>query len=114
MATNQSTPAGFKHGASALASETRERVLQSFERSRQDVLSAISGLSDSQMRDSRLDEWSVLDVLSHLAFWHELRYFDIQRLAAGYVSAYEMTAPMGPDREGALCRLPSHVRGATT
>ena len=67
----------------------RRAVIESFQRSRSELLSVIEGLSEAQLLEPSLDGWSVKDHLSHLAQWHELRFLDTVRLAAGYHSAVD-------------------------
>ena len=69
----------------------RRSVLAAFAASEAAVLAAIDGLSEAQVGERSLDGWSVKDHLAHLAQWHELRWLDLTRLAAGYDSAVNST-----------------------
>lgn len=78
--------------------EERLSVLHAFAASENSILAAIDGLSEAQVSERSLDGWSVKDHLAHLAQWHELRWLDLVRLAAGYQSAVEST----PEQEEAF------------
>jgi hypothetical protein len=69
----------------------RRAVLAAFAASQTALLAAIEGLSEAQLNERSLDGWSVKDHLAHLAQWHELRWLDLTRLAAGYESAVNST-----------------------
>jgi hypothetical protein len=69
----------------------RRAVLAAFEASQAAVLAAIDGLDITQLTERSIDGWSVKDQLAHLAQWHELRWLDLTRLAAGYESAVNST-----------------------
>jgi hypothetical protein len=43
----------------------------------------IAGLTDEQASERRIDGWSVKDHLTHLTVWHEMRFFEISRIAHG-------------------------------
>ena len=69
----------------------RSAVLAAFEASQAALLAAIDGPTEAQLTERSLDGWSVKDHLAHLAQWHELRWLDLTRLAAGYESAVNST-----------------------
>jgi hypothetical protein len=69
----------------------RRAVLDSFAASEAGLVAAIDGLTEAQVSERSLDGWSVKDHLAHLAQWHELRWLDLTRLAAGYESAVNST-----------------------
>jgi uncharacterized damage-inducible protein DinB len=69
----------------------RRAVLAAFDASQAALLGAIDGLTEAQLAEPSLDGWSVKDHLTHLAQWHELRWLDLTRLAAGYESAVNST-----------------------
>jgi len=58
---------------------------------RAELVQAIDGLSEAKLTEPSLDGWSVKDHLAHLAQWHEVRYLDTLRLAAGKQSAVNST-----------------------
>lgn len=47
------------------------------------VAAAIKGLTDAQASRPAEDGWSVKDQLTHMTFWHEMRFFEISRIARG-------------------------------
>jgi hypothetical protein len=55
---------------------------------RAELRAALDGLSEAQMLEPTIDGWSVKDHLAHLAFWDDLRAADIERISAGYESAW--------------------------
>jgi hypothetical protein len=73
---------------------------------REDLLSAIDGLSDGLMTETSLDGWSVKDHLAHLAFWDDLRASEVVRISAGHDSALRMTG----EQDAALNAVAYSVR----
>src|SRR2546423_8722145 len=71
--------------------EDRDELLQHYLQMRQDLLSAIEGLSDAQMSEPSIDGWSVKDHLAHLALWDDIRASEVLRISAGHESAWRMT-----------------------
>ena len=59
--------------------EDRDALLQHYRQSREELLSAIDGLSDAQLTDPSLDGWSVKDHLAHLALWDDVRASEVVR-----------------------------------
>ena len=47
------------------------------------VDAAVAGLSEEQASRPDIDGWSVKDHLTHLAVWHEMRFFEISRVGHG-------------------------------
>jgi hypothetical protein len=47
------------------------------------VGAAITALTDEQASRPAPDGWSVKDHLAHLTFWHEMRFFEVYRIARG-------------------------------
>ena len=62
---------------------TRDQLLIEMDAARDRVNEAIAGLSEDQMSRPEIDGWSVKDHLAHLTFWHELRFFELSRIARG-------------------------------
>jgi hypothetical protein len=56
---------------------------------------AIGGLSEEQMSQQEIDGWSVKDHLTHLTLWHELRFFELSRIARGGRAAFPATDEAG-------------------
>lgn len=72
--------------------EDRDALLQHYRQMREELLSAIDGLSDELMTEPSLDGWSVKDHLAHLAFWDDIRATEVVRISVGHSSAWRMTA----------------------
>ena len=68
--------------------EDRDALLQHYRQTREELLSAIDGLSDELMTEPSLDGWSVKDHLAHLALWDDIRASEVVRISAGYESAW--------------------------
>ncbi len=71
--------------------ENKDSLLQHYRHTREGLLSAIEGLSDAQMSDPSIDQWSVKDHLAHIAAWDEIRASEVERISAGYESAWQMS-----------------------
>ncbi len=71
--------------------EDRDALLQHYRRMREELLSAIRGLSDELMTEPSLNGWSVKDHLAHLALWDDIRACEVARISAGHHSAWRMT-----------------------
>ncbi len=71
--------------------EDKVALLQHYKVMREELLSAINGLSDELMTERSLDGWSVKDHLAHIALWDDIRTSDVVRISAGYASAWRMT-----------------------
>jgi uncharacterized damage-inducible protein DinB len=71
--------------------EDRDALLQHYRQMREDLLTAIRGLSDEQMTDPSIDGWSVKDHLAHIALWDDIRAGEVARISAGHDSAWRMT-----------------------
>ena len=71
--------------------EDRAALLQHYRVMREELLSAIDGLSDELMTERSLNGWSVKDHLAHIALWDDIRTSDVVRISAGYDSAWRMT-----------------------
>ncbi len=71
--------------------EDKAALLAYYRRTREELLSAIKGLSEAQMTERTLDGWSVKDHLAHIAAWDDVRASEVLRISAGYDSAWRMT-----------------------
>ena len=71
--------------------EDREDLLQHYRDARAKLIEAIDGLTDEQMSEPTLDGWAVKDHLAHLAAWDDLRAAEVERISAGFESAWKMT-----------------------
>ena len=56
---------------------------------------AVAGLSDEQASTPAPDGWSVKDQLTHLTFWHEMRFFEVSRIAHGGRASFPNTDETG-------------------
>ena len=63
--------------------EDRDALLQHYRKMREELLSAIEGLSDELMTERSLDGWSVKDHLAHIAAWDDVRAAEVERISAG-------------------------------
>lgn len=72
--------------------EDRDALLQDYRQMREELLSAIDGLSDELMIEPSLDGWSVKDHLAHLALWDDVRASEVVRISVGHDSAWRMTS----------------------
>lgn len=61
----------------------REKTLAEMASARKNFLAALDRLSEEQMVRPVVGEWSVKDLLAHVACWEEVLLPDIQRLARG-------------------------------
>jgi hypothetical protein len=57
------------------------------------LMETIMGLTDDQMVDPSIDGWSVKDHLAHLIVWHEIRLLEIERISAGWDTAWPHMTP---------------------
>ena len=71
--------------------DDRDALLKHYEEMREDLFSAINGLSDELMTETSLDGWSVKDHLAHLVLWDDVRASEVVRISAGHNSAWRMT-----------------------
>jgi hypothetical protein len=62
---------------------THQQLALELERSRELVREAIAGLTEDQASRPGPDNWSVKDHLTHMTLWHEMRFFEISRVARG-------------------------------
>jgi len=61
----------------------RDELLAKAEASRRGLLAAIEGLTDEQMMTPVVGDWSVKDLLAHVASYEELALPDIERVGRG-------------------------------
>lgn len=86
--------------------EDRDALLQHYREMREELLSAIDGLSDERMTEPSLDGWSVKDHLAHLALWDDMRASEVVRISTGHGSAWRMTG----DQDEAFNALAQDLR----
>ena len=75
--------------------EDRDALVRHYRQMREELLSAIDGLSDEVLTEPSLDGWSVKDHLAHLALWDDVRAGEVARISAGHDSAWRMTDEQG-------------------
>jgi hypothetical protein len=73
----------------------RDQLLLEIDTARTRVTEAIAGLSDEQITQLDLDGWSVKDHLTHLTLWHEMRFFEVSRIARGGHAGFPETDEAG-------------------
>lgn len=61
----------------------RETVAEDLLKAAALVDAAIAGLTEEQASRRAIDGWSVKDHLTHLTVWHEMRFFEINRVGHG-------------------------------
>lgn len=69
----------------------QQQLIAELDHAADQVAAAISGLTDEQMSRPTIDGWSVKDHLAHLTFWHEMRFFEVSRIARGGRSGFPIT-----------------------
>ena len=74
---------------------TRDELLLELNTARARLMSAIAGLREEQMSRRDIDGWSVMDHLTHLTLWHEMRFFEISRIARGGRGGFPVTDEAG-------------------
>jgi len=74
---------------------TRDQLLLEMDAARDHLKEAIAGLSDEQLFLPAIEGWSVKDHLTHLTLWHELRFFELSRIARGGHAAFPVTDEAG-------------------
>lgn len=62
----------------------RTQLTDALTASREKLRSAVNGLNDEQLAEPAIDEWSVKDLLAHVASWDELVGGDLLRLQRGH------------------------------
>ena len=73
----------------------RNLLLLELDTARTRVMEAIAGLTDEQMSQPDLEGWSVKDHLTHLTLWHEMRFFEVSRIARGGRAGFPETDESG-------------------
>ena len=61
----------------------QEQLVAELDAAARRIEAAIAGLDDEQASRPAPDGWSVKDHLTHLTFWHEMRFFEMSRIARG-------------------------------
>jgi len=71
--------------------EDKEALLAHYRQARLELVAAIDGIPDGLMVERSLDGWSVKDHLLHLSLWDDVRASEVQRISAGFESAWRMS-----------------------
>ncbi len=71
--------------------EDRDELIRHYRESRSKLLAAIDGLTDEEMSEPSIDGWAVKDHLAHIALWDDIRAAEVERISAGFESAWNMT-----------------------
>ncbi len=72
--------------------ENRDSLLAMFRETRADFLAAVAGLPEEKMVERSLEGWSLADHMNHVAVWDELRAADVERISAGFASAWKLSS----------------------
>lgn len=73
----------------------QQQLVSGLDHAAERVAAAISGLTDEQASRPAQDGWSVKDQLTHMTFWHEMRFFEISRIARGGRAGFPVTDENG-------------------
>jgi hypothetical protein len=77
------------------AATARDQLLLEMDAARDRVNEAIARLSEDDVSRPAIDGWSVKDHLTHLTLWHELRFFELSRIARGGRAGFPVTDEAG-------------------
>jgi hypothetical protein len=77
------------------AATARDLLLLEMDAARDRVSEAIVGLTEDQLSRPAIDGWSVKDHLTHLTLWHEIRFFELSRIARGGRAGFPVTDEPG-------------------
>jgi hypothetical protein len=77
------------------AATARDQFLLEMDAARDRVNEAIARLSEDDVSRPAIDGWSVKDHLTHLTLWHELRFFELSRIARGGRAGFPVTDEAG-------------------
>lgn len=61
----------------------KQSVINDYQSAYNEFKQAVSGLSEEQLTKQTLDQWSVREVVGHIAGWHETMTTGLQRMAQG-------------------------------
>jgi hypothetical protein len=73
----------------------REEVIAELDRAAERIDAALAGLDDIRASKKAKDGWSIKDQLTHITFWHEMRYFEVVRIARGGRASFPHTSEDG-------------------
>ena len=72
-----------------------QRLVLELDAAAERVNAAVAGLTDEQASKPAADGWSVKDQLTHITFWHEMRFFEVSRVARGGNASFPLTEEAG-------------------
>ncbi len=61
----------------------RDEIIAHYESVRAELVAALDGLTEAQMREEPPGQWSIKDNLAHLTVWDEIRIAEIERIGGG-------------------------------
>jgi DinB superfamily len=93
---------------------SREDLLRHYRESRAKMLAALDGLTDEQMSETTIDGWAAKDHLAHLALWDDIRAAEVERISAGFESAWKMTEQQDDDHNAMGYALRRSMSAAQT
>jgi len=73
----------------------RDQLLLEIDTAAARIAEVVAGLSEGQMARPNLSGWSVKDHLTHLTLWHEMRFFEVSRIARGGHAGFPETSEAG-------------------
>ncbi len=73
----------------------RDDAISGYKQAAAAMAEAVSGLNEEAASLTIIDRWSIKDHVNHLTLWHEMRFFEIKRCAAGRPAAF----PLGCEDE---------------
>jgi hypothetical protein len=78
-----------------LSQTLREQLIAGLDAAAERVDAGIVGLNDELASRRAADGWSVKDHLTHLTYWHEMRFFEMSRIARGGRASFPGTDEKG-------------------
>jgi len=78
-----------------MSGSEQQRLIEELDAAARGIDAAIAGLDDEKASRRGAEGWSVKDHLTHLTFWHEMRYFEVRRIVAGGRASFPVTSEEG-------------------
>ena len=82
--------------------ETRASIYRLLSEARRELNRTIAGMRPDEMSVCMMEDWSVKDLLAHVAFWEEIAIPDFERAARGHAPALANFDPKNVDTWNAL------------
>jgi hypothetical protein len=73
----------------------QQQLIAEMDTAAERISTAIAGLNDEQASRPAAGGWSVKDQLTHLTYWHEMRFFEMSRIARGGRASFPGTDEKG-------------------